>query len=144
MEVEGQVKRIGSLFSVILGLQLVGASCLLLDSVVVGQVEVGEPCHNLLPEFLRPAEDCQRVNTEVARVLLEGRLELTSSPTASLQALNQRVIALSVVSQFCQRQAVLGGREVAVDASLSLLASVDEGGEGFLAGGECDGHMRGG
>jgi hypothetical protein len=54
------------------------------------------------------------------------------------------VIALSVVEEFLKGQAILRCGEVAVDAALSLLASVDEAGDGFLAGGECDGHMRGG
>ena len=131
MEVEGQVKRIGSLFSVILGLQLVGAFSLSLDLLVLGVVVAGH--------FSSPAEDCLRVNTEVRGVFHQRVAELTSRTEARLQHLDRLMVSLSVVEEFLQRQAVLRGREVAVDAALSPLTQVDYVAGGFFS----DIHMRG-
>ncbi len=79
------------------------------------------------------------MNTQVGSVFHQRVTELTSRAKARFQQLDSLVVSLSVVEEFLQRQAVLRGREVAVDAAFCLLTQVDDVAGGFFA----DIHMRG-
>ena len=84
------------------------------------------------------------MNAEVRGVFHQCVTKLTCGTSLDLHTLDEVVVAGCVVEKFLESLAELRRGEVAVHASISLLASVDNGGERLLVGGECDGHMRGG